>query len=203
MIEAGAEEYYNLHPEDLWVYNKLQLSRMLGYTCGPVGVEVPKSDFYIVRPSVNFLGMGRNANIEWISGDTDHYDAGSFWCEVFNGPHFSVDYQHKKCKLVVEGIREHIQPLWRWDRWEKVDISIDFPPILEKLVGDYEWINCEFIGNHLIEVQIRQNPDFQWGNTIAIPVWRNESRYYGEYCGDYQFISYPDYNREGFYIDWR
>ncbi len=31
------DEWNHIHSEDLWVYNKLFLSRRLGYTCGPVG----------------------------------------------------------------------------------------------------------------------------------------------------------------------
>jgi hypothetical protein len=53
------DEWNAIHHDDLWIYNKLQLSRVLGYTCGPIGTTVPKPDFYIVRPSVNFLGNGR------------------------------------------------------------------------------------------------------------------------------------------------
>jgi hypothetical protein len=54
----GNDEWNKIHPLDLWTYNKLFLSRMLGYNCGPIGTTVPKSDFYIVRPSFNLLGMG-------------------------------------------------------------------------------------------------------------------------------------------------
>ena len=40
-----------MHPrdchDDLWICKKLFLSQVLGYTCGPVGITVPKPDFYI------------------------------------------------------------------------------------------------------------------------------------------------------------
>ena len=45
-------------PQDLWVMDKLIFSRMMGYTCGPVGMDVPRPDYYVVRPCVNALGMG-------------------------------------------------------------------------------------------------------------------------------------------------
>jgi hypothetical protein len=45
----GNDEWNNIHHDDLWIYNKLFLSRVLGYTCGPSGTTVPKSDFYIKR----------------------------------------------------------------------------------------------------------------------------------------------------------
>jgi len=66
MYLEGDQEWNHIHPNDLWVYNKLILSRVLGYNCGPVGTAVPKPDFYIVRPSMNLLGMGRFARIEYI-----------------------------------------------------------------------------------------------------------------------------------------
>ena len=58
------EEWNLIDPRDLWVYNKLFLSRVLGYKCGPAGTTVPRPDFYIVRPSINFFGMGRYARIK-------------------------------------------------------------------------------------------------------------------------------------------
>lgn len=31
----GNDEWTQLDPQDIWVYNKLQLSALLGYQCGP------------------------------------------------------------------------------------------------------------------------------------------------------------------------
>ena len=81
--------------------------------------------------------------------------------------------------------------------WKKIEIQIEFPDILKNLKGDYEWINCEFIGNRLIEVHFRRNPDFRYGNSVAIPVWKGDSKRIEE---KYQFISDQDYLREGFWI---
>lgn len=192
------EEWDNIHNSDLWVYNKLFLSRILGYNCGPTGVPVPKSDFYIIRPSFNLLGMGRFARIEWIEKSSDHLHPSEFWCEVFTGDHYSVDYQNKDPKLTVIGERDAEEPLYKWKKWTKIDHHIEFPSILNSLVGDYEWINCEFIGKHLIEVHFRQNPDFRYGNNVAIPVWRhkNTSKY-----SNMEYIEDEDYLRKGFYIE--
>lgn len=192
------DEWNQIHPKDIWIYNKLILSRNLGYTCGPTGTTVPKSDFYIVRPSMNLLGMSRFARKEWIENDTENFHPSEFWCEIFEGPHLSVDFHQKQSKLVVLGERNYDEPLYKWCRWSKIDVEVDFPSILEDLVGDYEWINCEFIGNRLIEVQFRQNPDFRFGNTVAIPVWNDKIRKNYE---NYEFIRDEDYLRRGFYID--
>lgn len=193
----GYKEYSNILPEDLWVYNKLQLSRILGYTCGPVGVDVPKSDFYIIRPSINFLGMGINARIEWVERSTDTYHPGEFWCEIFKGEHLSVDFKDKKAELVVKGVRTAEKPLYKWEKWEKIDKKIEFPSILNDLIGNYKWINCEFIGERLIEVHIRRNPDFRYNNSVAIPVWDDKKP---ENYKDYRFVEDSDYLRKGFYI---
>lgn len=72
-----------------------------------------------------------------------------------------------------------------------------FPKILKKLKGDYEWINCEFIDGHLIEVHFRRNPDFKYGNSIAIPVWENEEVKEHE---NLYFIADSEYKRKGFYV---
>jgi len=196
----GTEEFENVHPKDLWIYNKLQLSRILGYTCGPVGAQVPKSDFYIVRPVINFLGMSRFARIEWIEDTTDHYHPGEFWCEIFKGEHLSVDFRNQKAELVVMGTKSKENPLYKWEKWEKLDKNdkkIEFPSILSNLYGNYEWINCEFIDKNLIEVHLRRNPDFRYGNQVAIPIWEGES---DKNLSNYQYIEDPDYYRKGFYI---
>lgn len=192
------EEWKNIHDSDLWVYNKLFLSRMLGYNCGPVGVPVPKSDFYIIRPSFNLLGMGRFARIEWIEQYTEHIHPSEFWCEVFEGEHISIDYKNKYPELVVLGTKDSKDPLYKWNKWEKVDRFIEFPSILNGLKGNYEYINCEFIGNKLIEVHFRRNPDFRYGNNVAIPIWNDQDI---KEVDNYNYIRDEDYRRKGFLID--
>ncbi len=188
------DEWNQIHPSDLWVYNKLFLSRVLGYTCGPSGTTVPKPDFYIVRPSFNILGMGRFARKEWMEFNTDHIHPAEFWCEIFTGEHLSVDFRNQKSELVVIGHKKENDPYYKWEKWERIDKNIEFPEILKDLKGNYEWINCEFIGGNLIEVHFRKNPDFRYGNTVAIPVWDEEN------VENMSFIEDNDYLRKGFFI---
>jgi len=194
------DEWNSIHLEDLWVYNKLILNRRLGHLCGPVGCSVPYSGHYIVRPCINLLGMGRFSRIEWIEKYTDHLHPAEFWCEIFKGTHISVDYHHEQADLVVLGERDSIEPLYKWKKWSKIDLKIEFPPILHSLKGDYEWINCEFIDNKLIEVHFRRNPDFRYKNSVAIPVWKGQDI---EKLNNLTFIEDQDYLRQGFYIDTR
>lgn len=191
------DEWNAIHYEDLWIYNKLQLSRVLGYKCGPIGSTVPKPDFYIVRPSINFLGMGRFAEIVWIEKDTEHFHPSNFWCEVFKGEHLSVDFHYQEAKLVVRGIKDDSDPLYKWQKWEKIDRKIGFPPILSNLIGNYDWINCEFIDGNLIEVHVRQNPDFRYDNDVAIPIWDDNFSENSSFIKDSE---YDTYGRRGIYI---
>ena len=193
-FSESSEEWNFIHNEDLWVYNKLFLSRVLEYNCGPAGVSVPRPGFYIVRPSMNILGMGRFSRIEYLENNTEHLHPSEFWCEVFEGEHLSVDYYKKQSSLVVRGIREPDSPFYKWSKWEK---KVKFPSILEKLVGNYDWINCEFIEDNLIEVHFRRNSDFRHGNTVAIPVWEENIIIDSKY----RYIKDKDYHRKGFLID--
>ena len=126
----GNDEWANIHPSDLWVYNKLFLSRVLGYTCGPVGTTVPRSDFYIVRPSFNLLGMGRFARQEYIYKYTDHFHPSEFWCEIFEGEHLSVDFRNGHSELVVIGEKENEDPIYKWRKCINTlpDINISIVP---------------------------------------------------------------------------
>jgi hypothetical protein len=190
-------EWEQIHQDDLWVYNKLQLSKKLGYLCGPCGVDVPIPNYYIVRPAINFNGMGRFSRIEWLELSTDHLHPSEFWCEIFTGDHISIDFYNKTSKLVVKGFKNPKNPSYMWNSWVKINKNVEFPEILNNLVGNYPVINCEFIGNNLIEVQFRENLDFRWGNTIAIPVWKDKSI---KILSGFKFVKDKDYNRKGFLI---
>ena len=198
---TGSDEWASIHPEDRWVYNKLQLSQVLGYTCGPAGLEVPNPGFYIVRPSMNFMGMGLYSRREKIRRDTEHLHPGTFWCEEFTGEHLSVDFQNKEPKLVVRGNRDEGDKLYRWTYWEVVETIVEFPEVLNDIATRYEWINCEFIGDKLIEVHIRRNPDFRYNNTVAVPVWNDQKvPELDESTGMY-YIEDKDYRRQGFIVN--
>ena len=190
------QEWSIIPPDDLWVYNKLQLSHKLGYICGPCGVDVYIPNHYIIRPAINFCGMGRFSRIEFLEKSSDHLHPSEFWCEIFSGEHLSVDFYHKEPVLVVKGFKNRKNPCHQWNCWHKVEREIQFPKILNHLVGDYSWINCEFIGGKLIEVQFRRNLDFRWGNSIAIPVWSKTQKH-----SKLKFVKDEDFLRYGFFID--
>ena len=46
-MPAEEEVWKNVDPDDIWVMDKLILSRKMYYNCGPVGLEVTKPGYYI------------------------------------------------------------------------------------------------------------------------------------------------------------
>jgi len=159
-----------ISPEDIWVMDKLILSRTLGYICGPSGMDVPNPGWYIVRPCVNIRGLGLGAEKTWLDRDTHNLPIGSFWCEWFEGRHISVDYDETLQIMAVEGFKED-HTFRKWDRWIKVSDQYPLPEFLRELSIKYAQINCEFIGDKLIEVHFRLNPDFEGGITEFIPIF--------------------------------
>ena len=78
----------------------------------------------------------------------------------------------------------------------KVNDRIDLPEFLQD--WDYEWLNCEFIGDKLIEVHLRRNEDFAGGISHFIPVWDRDPI---EPPEGYKYIEYPDiHGRKGAYV---
>lgn len=177
-----------IDPDDMWVLDKLILSKKLDYNCGPVGLDVTIPGYYIVRPCVNMQGLGLGAQKVWLDRSTTHLPVGHFWCEWFEGRHLSIDYHHGKQVLAVEGHKPDTT-FTRWEHWVRVADRIRLPRILHSFVEKYEWINCEYIGGKLIEVHFRHNEDFVNGIVHFIPVWEGESTDPPE---GYTYREYPD-----------
>lgn len=178
----------NIDPNDIWVLDKLILSRKLNYICGPVGLDVPKSNYYIVRPCVNMLGLGLGAQKIWVEKDTTKLPVGHFWCEWFTGRHLSIDYHWGEQILAVEGFKD-LDTFTHWKVWQRVDDKILLPEILQELATRYKHINCEFIDGKLIEVHLRRNEDFDGDISTFIPVWEGENT---DPPKGYKYRSYPD-----------
>lgn len=188
LLDTAEDLYWKTaDPNELWVMDKLILSRKLGYKCGPVGLDVPEPGWYIVRPCVNMMGLGLGAQKIWIEEETWKLPVGHFWCEWFEGRHLSVDYEYGLPKLCVEGFKEETT-FTRWDRWVKTDDFVHFPDVLDTFIHK-PTINCEFIGGKLIEVHFRSNPDFDKDIQEFIPVWEGQNT---TPPVGYRYIDYPD-----------
>ena len=183
-----------LNPEDWWIYDKLVLSQKLGYICGSPGENVPSPGQYIVRPRMNILGMGRGAEFITLDSSTDHLPPKSFWCETFHGIHRTVDYVNGKQINCFRGFRHQMRPLYKWNKWVRTNDKIPYPSILNKV---FPVVNCEFIGDNIIEIHFRLNPDARYGTDWLIPVWEDEDTTAPE---GMLFIEDKDFLRLGFFI---
>ena len=177
-----------IDPDEMWVLDKLILSRKMGYVCGPTGMDVPKPDWYIVRPCVNAMGLGLGAQKVWIEKSTIDLPLGYFWCEWFEGRHFSVDYKWGIQILCVEGFKKQ-DTFTKWDKWVRIHEHIPAPEIILNNFINKEQLNCEYIGDKLIEVHLRQNTDFDGNINEFIPVWEGQNTTPPE---GFRYIDYPD-----------
>ena len=189
----------SFHPDDLWIHDKLILSTKLGYACGPRGLPVPKPDMYIIRPIMNLMGMGLGSQFVMIKDRSEDFvPDGFFWCEKFTGQHLSVDYEDGNQILCLEGIRRKKDPLWIWKEWRKVDKKVPMPDIVKSLKGSYRYFNIEMIGDKIIEVHIRLNPNWRHGDyESAIPVFRGDKI---RPPHGYTYISDENVLRQGFHF---
>ena len=65
-------------------------------------------------------------------------------------------------------------------------------------IREHEVVNCEFIGDKLIEVHLRHNPDFEGNIMEFIPVWEGEDT---TAPNGYKYREYPDvHGRIGAFI---
>lgn len=168
--------------EDIWIYDKLILSKRLGYLCGPAGVAPEHSGNYIVRPISNYRMMGRGSSIMNIESGKDIIPDGYFWCEVFSGRHLTFDYNYGVQKLAVEGFKNSNRTD-RFTSWKKVSDRFELPAILKPIAEKYEWLNIEVIDNKIIEVHLRFNDDFVGHNADEIfPIWKEN--FYNSPCED-------------------
>lgn len=190
VVGPDAEDLYWKNPkvDNLWVLDKLILSKKLGYVCGPAGIDVPSEGDYIVRPCLNVFGLGLGAKKMHLKKDTTHLPVGTFWCEWFEGRHLTVDYVKGKQIRCVEGFKKE-STLQRWDKWLKVDDEMPLPSLLEKHFANEPKLNCEYIGGKLIEAHFRHNVDFEGDRTEYVPVWKGQSTKAPE---GYKYIKDPD-----------
>lgn len=194
------EDYqaWELYPQHRWIFNKLDIALRLGYQAGPACVPIPRTPSTlfkaIIRPIYNLYGMGVGATIHTFRPYIDNefiinhkfIPPGYFWCEYFEGLHYSIDYKATNqpkgsifkwdafCAMVGEKSEDN---LTRFTKWTCVNPpSIALPAFLWN-IDDVDFLNIEFIGNKIIEIHLRTGNDIfhkKSIGTIAIPIWDNE-----------------------------
>lgn len=181
--------------DDLWVFDKLIVSRKLNHICGPAGVSVPSKGNYVVRPCVNLLGMSRGAAIQWLEYNTEDIPLGYFWQEVFIGRHLSVDYVNGIQVRCTEGFPSS-EDMSKFTRWTITKDTPTIPTPIQEIIARYPNVNVEMIDGHVIELHLRGNPDFSDGAVDIIPIWKDSD----VLCPNgFVYVEAPDGDRLGFY----
>ena len=200
-------------PEYHWVFNKLEIALLCGHHAGPCPALPSAAGYYCVRPIYNLYGMGLHAEKIWLETDDNgevmnKTHPGSFWCEWFEGAHYSIDYEWDNGWQVLHASQgynddEDLSHFYKWQRISPPDIEL--PGWLNKLANN-EVLNIEFKGNKIIEIHLRLgNLAGDWAGVEhaqeLIPVWRDTSESMWEQYreGGYKFISKPIDAADGFH----
>jgi hypothetical protein len=173
-------EAWEAYPKHHNWFNKLWVSEMLRYNCGPCGTTPKEAGDYIVRPIYNLSGMGVGAEIKHlIPGDFSSVPPGYFWCEVLTGPHYSATFTfvhdtkpYWKMLTCWKGVRLG-KNLYRFNAWERSSHIPEVPRAFNALC-DVQKINVEFIGDNPIEVHLRDTADPDYNKMI--PVWADDEK---------------------------
>lgn len=172
------QEAWEAYPHHHNWFNKLWVSEKLGYKCGPGGTAPKTSGWYIIRPTYNLSGMGVGAKKVFIkAGDLTAVPAGYFWCEWFEGIHYSATYTFvhdikPRWDIIScwEGI-SNPSMLQRFREWYRSEEAPYVPWVLNEL-SDVKVINVEFKDDKVIEVHLRDSPDPQYDHII--PTWMSD-----------------------------
>jgi len=193
------EQAWLKYPQYRKYFNKLWVAEQQRFLCGPAGIKIPQTGWYISRPIYNIRGMGIGAEKVYLAqGDYSTVPPGHFWCQWFDGNHVSVTFDASnsdwKAISAYRGHRNSSNPLYRFDYWTRLDheaIVWQIPDFLWE-IEDVPRLNIEMINGNIIEVHLRDTPDPQFDEII--PAWSNqlEAGYYNNLTTTHKFI--PDYD---------
>lgn len=181
VAKKGEDDYaWIKYPQHHNWFNKLWIAEQFGYKCGPAGTDIPEDGVYVIRPIYNLSGMGLGAHVKELKADDCTTPPGYFWCEYFNGLHYSANYEWKWDRDSINGKWEGTScwegtnfpiNLTRFEEWKKIDYIPKLPTSFDTL-SDVGEINVEFIDDKIIEVHLRKSPDPDYQHMI--PLWKSD-----------------------------
>jgi hypothetical protein len=207
------DDCWELYPNLRNYFDKYWVAKIQGLKCGDSSVPVLETGFYCVRPVVNLHGMSKDTRFQFLEKG-DIIEDGFFWCEYLHGNQYSIDYKKDKSgnrtvHLAVEAsieLKTKLRTPYKFKAWHRLSthdyIRFPFPAILEEeKLKEVETINVEYIGNTIIEVHLRGNPDFEGHNYDTLWVaWETDTP---EDTDGWTFIADEDHSgvekRLGFY----
>lgn len=161
VIPLYDEDVWNYFPQQRWLFNKLQVSQILGYESAPHGLKPPHYPVFS-KPIYNLAGEGIGVE-KWEKEEDEKYVPGHFWMPYFEGHHISTDVlvYHNEILWSTSAMGEPAED-GKFDRWVIVpDVKIElFPAIKEfikyKIFSTYVGaLNFETLGGKIIEIHSR------------------------------------------------
>ena len=187
-------ECWEEYPQHRWVFNKLDVAMKLGYQCGPACVPVQQNGNYIVRPIYNLYGMSVSAEQKYLRVEDahqmhnhKHIPPGHFWCEWFDGDHYSIDYAWHNNVLepttTTVGTKEGL----KFTQWTKIANEH------KQLPEWFDIVHDDPVGTKMIPHWQDSDPDF-------INMLKERWTYHNNYCDDdpYDASGYIDNPRLGY-----
>ena len=189
------QDAWEQYPHHRWLFNKLEVALKAGYTAGPACSRVPfqKDTKVIVRPIYNLFGMGVGAKIHYLSTKNNKallrneiVPPGYFWCEYFEGTHYSIDYKRASqprgslwawepfCTMVGENEEKN---LTKFSKWTCVNPPKWVLPRFIREIDNVEFLNIECIDDKIFEIHLRTGNDVLHNKPVgseAIPIWDDE-----------------------------
>lgn len=159
------------HPEHKWVYDKLELSRMLneGVTYDLAKNEIPEKFPVFVKPRVNLEGMGIDAEKVKSLESLQFFLGQGYIAQPFQeGDHYSIDFLVYEGEIYSENIMKAVKRRNTIVEWHSCP---NYPVMADKHVnklleefnkhGGYNGVvNIEMIGNYVLEVHLRPSVCF-------------------------------------------
>jgi len=195
MIDSD-QDAWEAYPQHRWIFNKLEVALRQGFHAGPAcsRVTFEGKKKVVIRPIYNLFGMGVGAHITELDSAScnpallrnEIVPIGHFWCEYFEGPHYSIDYHRTRSPVgsifawepfhAMEGLNDESN-LHRFNSWRRVTIpTIKLPHFLNDIT-DVEHINIECKGDKIFEIHLRTGNDILHGMPVgswAFPVWNDQ-----------------------------
>lgn len=128
-VPTDDADAWRLNPRHHWLFNKLQVAELQGLKAGPFGVT-PSVEPLFAKPVYNLSGMSVAARrFETIDAFESTLRPGMMWCEILEGPHYSIDCVAVEGEVVwICVTRGHPLDKGCWDYWQ---VRVPAPPEVE------------------------------------------------------------------------
>lgn len=162
------EDAWNFYPHLRWLYDKLTLSKVFQTPqTWDLITKMPNSYPVVVKPRLNFEGMGCDAYWAWAHDDILPQDYNTHIAQVpVGGLHWSVDVAMDDGKPAHTEAwvahKDHRSCFWLFSKVFPVPTQVTavVRPVIDALPNHTGFLNIEFIGHHVIEVHLRSSLQF-------------------------------------------